>query len=76
MESQVRVLGKGEGGEVDLSLRASHLAGAAGAKKAGSKSVIYDTGVGSVTQLAPGAAVTGFVKQCTKGGTLNPNPKP
>jgi ribosomal protein S1 len=73
---EVRVVGDvGEGGEVDLSLRASHLKGGASAAKKSSKKGKAeeddaDGGFDSMTmeKLAPGAAVTGFVKQCTKGG--------
>ena len=54
---EVRVLGVGEGGEVDLSMKSSAL-----------KSKGSSNGISSVSQLAPGAHVSGFVKQVNKGG--------
>jgi len=54
---EVRVLGVGEGGEVDLSMKSSAL-----------KSKGSSNSISSVSQLAPGAHVSGFVKQVNKGG--------
>ena len=71
----VRVVGVGEGGEVDLSVRASALADAKDAtkkrkkKKSGDEDATFvDEAVASVAQLAPGARVSGYVKQVNKGG--------
>ena len=56
---EVRVLGVGEGGEVDLSMKTSALK---------SKTGQVEGAIASVSQLAPGAKVSGFVKQVNKGG--------
>ena len=70
-----RVVGVGEGGEVDLSVRASALADANDSAKkkrkkkgGGDDASFVDDAVASVAQLAPGARVSGYVKQVNKGG--------
>ena len=61
---EVRVLGVGEGGEVDLSMKSSAL-----------KSKGSSNGISSVSQLAPGAHVSGFVKQVNKEDASSPSPE-